>query len=67
VEVRKETGRWKSGWKIRDLRADEWCSRVVQGFLNSRDVGRLVPLLEEGDTVSEVSERERWERRELEE
>jgi len=49
--VRKETGRWKSGWRIRDLLADERCSRAVLDFLTSTDVGRRVPT-EEEDTVS---------------
>jgi len=57
VEVRKETGRWKDRWKIRDLLADERCSRAVLDFLTSTDVGRRVPA-EEEDTVSEVSEAE---------
>jgi len=52
--VQKETGRWKDRWKIRDLLADERCSRAVLDFLTSTDVGRRVPA-EEGDTVSEVS------------
>ena len=61
-EVRKETRRWKSRWKIRDLLADERCSRAVLDFLTSTDVGRRVPATEE-DTVSEVSEAElrEWE------
>jgi len=54
AEVQKETGRWKDRWKIRDLLADERCSRAVLDFLTSTDVGRRVPA-EEGDTVSEVS------------
>jgi hypothetical protein len=40
AEVRKETGRWKSHWKIRDLLADGRCSRAVLDFLSTRDVGR---------------------------
>jgi len=54
AEVRKETGRWKDRWKIRDLLADERCSRAVLDFLKSTDVGRRVPA--EEDAVSEVSE-----------
>ena len=42
--------------KIRDLLADERCSRAVLDFLNSTDVGRRVPA--EEDAVSEVSEAE---------
>jgi len=51
------TGRWKDRWKIRDLLADERCSRAVLDFLSSTDVGRRVPA-EEENTVSEVSEAE---------
>jgi hypothetical protein len=29
AEIRKETGRWESRWKVRDLLADERCSRAV--------------------------------------
>jgi hypothetical protein len=47
VEVRKETGRWKSRWKIRDLLADKRCSRAVLDFLSTTDVGRRVPPLAE--------------------
>jgi hypothetical protein len=43
AEVRKETGRWKSRWKVRDLLADERCSRAVLDFLSTTDVGRRVP------------------------
>jgi len=57
AEVRKETGRWKDRWKIRDLLADERCSQAVLDFLSSTDVGRRVPA-EEEDAVSEVSEAE---------
>jgi len=60
VEVKKETGRWKDRWKIRDLVADERCSRAVLNFLSSTDVGRRVPA-EGEDAVSEVSEAEQWE------
>ena len=54
AEVRKKTGRWKDRWKIRDLLADERCSRAVLDFLTSTDVGKWAPA-EEEDTVSEVS------------
>ena len=43
AEVRKETGRWKSRGKIRDLLAGEKCGRVVLDFLFTTDVGRRVP------------------------
>jgi hypothetical protein len=58
TEVRKETGSWKSRWKVRDLLADERCTRAVLDFLSTRDVGRLVPAPAEEDAQSEVSERE---------
>ena len=67
AEVQKETEKWKSRWKIRDLLADERCGKVVLDFLSSTDVGRLVPPLEEADAGSEVSEWELRERREREE
>ena len=53
-----EEGDWEveGRCKIRDLLADERCSRAVLDFLTSTDVGRLVPPLEEGDEGSEVSE-----------
>ena len=57
AEVKKETGRWKVRWKVRDLLADGRCSRVVLDFLSSTDVGRRVPA-EEDDAVSAVSELE---------
>jgi hypothetical protein len=67
AEVRKETGKWKSRWKVRDLLADERCSRAVLDFLSTTDVGRLVPAPAEEDTQSEVSEWDLRERREREE
>jgi len=66
-EVEKETGRWKSQWKVRDLLADGRCSQAVLDFLSSTDVGRLVPSEEEMDTGSEASEWELRERRDREE
>jgi len=62
AEVQKETGRWKSRWKVRDLLADERCSRAVLDFLSTTDLGRLVPA--EEDVGSEASE---WELRECRE
>jgi len=61
-KVKKETGRWKSRWKIRDLFADPRCSQAVLDFLASTQVGRRVPTPEEEeeDAQSEVSE---WELR----
>jgi len=68
AEVRKETGRWKSQWRIRDLFANRRCSQAVLDFLMTTDVGRIVPPVEkESDTGSEVSEWELRERREQEE
>ena len=43
--MRRETGRWKDRWKIRDLladTADERCSQAVLDFLTATDVGRRV-------------------------
>jgi hypothetical protein len=56
AEVGKETGRWKSGWTIRDLLADVRCSRAVLDFLSTPDVGRRVPFPAEEDVQSEASE-----------
>jgi hypothetical protein len=63
AEVKKEIGRWKSHWKVRDLLADERCSRAVLDFLSTTDVGRPVPAPGE-DAQSEASEWELRERRE---
>ena len=65
--VRKETGRWKRRWKIRDLYADERFSQAELDLLATTDVGRLEPAVEEGDAGSDVSEWELRERREREE
>ena len=56
--MKKETGRWKDRWKVRDLLADERCVRPVLDFLATTDVGRLAPPLEGEDAVSAVSELE---------
>jgi len=56
--VKKETGRWKDRWKVRDLLADGRCSRAVLDFLSTTDVGRRVPGVEKDDAVSAVSELE---------
>ena len=61
----KETKRWKSRWKVRDLLADGRCSQAVLDTLCSTDVGRLVPA--EEDAGSEASEWELRERSEREE
>jgi len=41
-EVWKETGKWKSRWKIRDLLADGRCRQAALDFLSATDVGKLV-------------------------
>jgi len=56
AEVKKETGRRKDQWKVRDLLADGRCSRAVLDFLSSTDVGRRVPAEAEDNAVSAVSE-----------
>jgi len=58
AEVKKETGRWKDRWKVRDLLADGRCSRAVLDYLSSTDVGRRVPAEAEDDAVGAVSELE---------
>jgi hypothetical protein len=60
AEVRKETGRWKSRWRVRDLLADERCNKAVLDFVSTTDVGRLVPAPIEEDTQSEASEWKLW-------
>jgi hypothetical protein len=56
AEVRKVTERGKHRWKVRDLQADEKCSRAVQDFHATVDVGRLVPGPVEEDVQSKASE-----------
>jgi hypothetical protein len=65
AEVRRETGRGKNWFKIRDLLTDDRCSQAVPDFLSTTDVGRLVPV--EENEQSETSEWELRERREMEE
>ena len=78
AEVQKETGRWKSRWKIQDLFADPGCSQAVLDFLSSTDVGKIVPTVEEEDGVGKIvptveeedgvgSEASEWELRERQE
>jgi hypothetical protein len=57
----------KSRWKIRDLLADERCSRAVLDILSTTDVGRLIPAPAGEDAQSEASEWELRKRRESEE
>jgi len=64
-EAWKETGRGKSRLAIRDLLADDRCSRAVLDFLATTEIGRLVPA--EEDAQSEASEWELREQREREE
>jgi len=58
AEGKKETGRWKDRWKVRDLLADGRCSRAVRDFLATTDVGERAPGEEEDDAVCAVSELE---------
>jgi hypothetical protein len=44
AEVWKEIGRGKNRFKIRDLFADERCTRAILGFLRMTEVGRRVKL-----------------------
>jgi hypothetical protein len=39
-EVRRDTGRGKNRFKIRDLFADERCTRAILSFLRTTKVGR---------------------------
>jgi len=66
-EVWKETERGKRRFAIRDLLADDRCSKAVLDFLSTTEVGRLVPPPAEEDVQSEASEWELRERREREE
>jgi len=66
AEVKKETGKWKDRWKVRDLLADGRCSRAVLDFLTTTEVGKTVPVVDE-DAGSEASEWELRERTEREE
>jgi len=68
AEVRKETGKWKSRWKIKDLFADRRCSQAVLDFLSSTDMRGMVPAVEEADDAgSGVSEWELQEHQKREE
>jgi len=55
-ELWKETGRGRSRFAIRDLLADDRCSRAVLNFLSTTEVGRLVLAPAEEDAQSEASE-----------
>jgi hypothetical protein len=56
AEVRKESGREKDRFKIRDLFADTRCSQPVLDFLAATDLGRRVPPPAEDDAQSEASD-----------
>ena len=56
--MKKETGKWKDRWRVRDLLADRRCSRAVLDFLSTTDVGRRVSGVEVDDAVRAVSELE---------
>jgi len=56
AEVKRETGKGKDRWNVRDLLADGRCSQAVLDFLSTADVGRRVPGVEEDDAMSAVSE-----------
>ena len=58
AEVRKETGKGKDRWKIRDLLVDQRGGQAVLDFLSTTDVGRRMPAEVENDAVSAVSELE---------
>ena len=60
----KESGKWKSRWRVRDLQPMDDAARQLD-FLSTTDVGRLVPT--EEDAGSEASEWELRERNEREE
>jgi hypothetical protein len=51
AEVRRETGREKNRFKIRDLFADERCSRPILDFLGTTEVGRRTGPDNTGETV----------------
>jgi len=51
----------KDRFKIRDLFADERCSRAILDFLATTDVGRRIPDPAEENTQCEISELELWE------
>ena len=58
-EVRKQTGRGKNRFKIRDLFADERCSQAILDFQSATDVRRTAGSESAGDDViSEASELE---------
>jgi Zn-finger protein len=57
AEVRKETGRGRSCFKIRDLFADERCTRSILDFLRATEVGRRT-----GPKQGREEETDKWER-----
>jgi hypothetical protein len=60
--VRRETGRGKDRSKLRDLFADERCTRQILDFLHTTDVERrMEPDGAREEARSEASEREKGE------
>jgi hypothetical protein len=45
--VRRDTGRGKNRFKIRDLFADERCTRAILDFLRTTEVGRKMEQVRE--------------------
>jgi len=66
-EVWKEIGKGREQWKVHELFAERTCSQVLQDFLSSTDIGKIVPVEEGNDAESEASECKLWERAEQEE
>jgi hypothetical protein len=67
AEVRKEGGRGKDRFTIRDLLADTRCNQPVLDYASTTDVGKWVPPPAEDDAENEGSESKLRERREREE
>jgi len=61
AELKRETGKRKDRWKVRDILADKRCVQAVLDFLATTDVGRLALPLVEDDAVSAVSEMDKQE------
>jgi hypothetical protein len=54
AKVRKETGRGKDRFKIRDLFGDERCNRPILEFLRTTEVGRRTgPKGDQGENRGE--------------
>ncbi|KAI5850803.1 hypothetical protein BZA05DRAFT_445643 [Tricharina praecox] len=63
AEFQQQTWKGKDRFKIRDLFADERCSKGIPEFPSTTDMGRRMPEADVEDAASEVSE---WELRERE-